>query len=82
MYVERAQLLYLLLTVLGDTARGHPLPRITPGFLVSPVGEVYMRPVKRSYVNKGRSARKFNGDTARTKAANLRPPAMRGGFRL
>lgn len=41
-----------------------------------------MRPVKRSYVDKGRSARKFRGDTTRTKAANLRPPPMRGGFRL
>lgn len=41
-----------------------------------------MRPVKRYGVNKASSARKFRGDTARTKAANVRPPPMRGGFRL
>lgn len=41
-----------------------------------------MRPVKRSYVNKGRSARKFRSDSSRTKSANMRPPPMRGGFRL
>lgn len=41
-----------------------------------------MRPVKRSYVDKGRSAQKFRGHSSRTKAQNLRPPPMRGGFRL
>lgn len=41
-----------------------------------------MRPVKRSYVNKGRSARRFRSNTMRTRAANIRPPAMRGGYRM
>lgn len=41
-----------------------------------------MRPVKRYAVNKSRSARQFRGDVSRTKAANVRPPPMRGGFRL
>jgi len=41
-----------------------------------------MRPVKRGYVNKGQSARKFRGQAGRTKAANLRGAPMRGGWRL
>ena len=41
-----------------------------------------MRPIKRYSVNKRRSAGKFRGDVSLTKAANLRPPPMRGGFRL
>lgn len=41
-----------------------------------------MRPVKRYGVNKGSSARKFRGNISHTKAANVRPPPMRGGFRL
>ena len=67
-----AQLLYLLLTVLGDT-------------YLSPLGkplEVFMRPIKRYGVNKRSSARQFRGDVSHTKAQNLRPPPMRGGFRL
>lgn len=40
-----------------------------------------MRPVKRSYVNKHRSARQFRGKVSRTKAANVKAP-MRGGWRL
>jgi len=44
--------------------------------------EVPMRPVKRGYVNKGQSARKFRGQAGRTKAANLRGAPMRGGWRL
>ncbi|UDN67589.1 hypothetical protein [robinz microvirus RP_61] len=41
-----------------------------------------MRPIKRSYSNKGSDARKFRSNVSHTKAANLRPPPMRGGFRL
>lgn len=52
-------------------------------FLVwRPVGEVYMRPVKRSYVSKGHSARKFRHGVSRTKAANTAQAPMRGGWRL
>lgn len=40
-----------------------------------------MRPLKRSSVNKGRSAAKFRGATMRTKAPNIAAP-MRGGIRL
>lgn len=40
-----------------------------------------MRPVSRRSVHKGRSARKFRGQSARTKYANVRAP-MRGGWRL
>lgn len=42
----------------------------------------YMRPVKRSYVNKSASAARFRGHTGRTKAANMQPQPMRGGWRL
>lgn len=41
-----------------------------------------MKPVKRMAVNKGRSARNFRKNTERTKAANVAPPPMRGGYRL
>lgn len=40
-----------------------------------------MRPVKRSPVNKGRSARHFRHDVSRTKSINVSAP-MRGGWRL
>lgn len=40
-----------------------------------------MRPLRRSGVNKHRSARKFRGHVKRTKAANMKQP-MRGGWRL
>lgn len=72
-----------VLPCVGDGLKSGALSFLVNLFLVwRPVGEVYMRPVKRSYVDKGRSAQKFRGDTARTKAANMRPPPMRGGFRL
>lgn len=38
--------------------------------------------MRRSPVNKHRSARQFNSQSARTKAANVRPGPMRGGIRL
>lgn len=41
-----------------------------------------MRPLKRSGVNKGRSAHKFRKHAGRTKAANVHPGPMRGGIRL
>lgn len=43
---------------------------------------ILMRPVKRGSVSKGRSAAQFRGNSRRTKAANVRPAPMRGGFRL
>lgn len=36
----------------------------------------------RKPVNKKRSARQFNNNTARTKRANVAPPPMRGGYRF
>lgn len=36
----------------------------------------------RHAVNKGKSARRFNKNTNRTKAANVRGAPMRGGIRL
>lgn len=41
-----------------------------------------MRPVKRSHVNKRHSAKKFAKHTRKTKAANMAPMPMRGGWRL
>lgn len=41
-----------------------------------------MRPVHRSHVNKGRSARKFRKQTRFTKAPNMSVTPMRGGWRL
>lgn len=41
-----------------------------------------MKPSSRRPVNKARSAGNFRQDTTRTKAANMRRPAMRGGLRF
>lgn len=41
-----------------------------------------MRPLSRKSVHKGSSAAKFRHHAGRTKAANLRPHPMRGGYRL
>jgi len=41
-----------------------------------------MRPVRRSGVNKSRSARRFRRDTTRTKSPNMSLTPMRGGWRL
>lgn len=38
--------------------------------------------MRRSHVNKSRSARKFKSQVGRTKAANMRVGPMRGGIRL
>jgi len=38
--------------------------------------------MRRSRVNKGKSARKFRKSTQFTKAANVAPPPQRGGWRL
>lgn len=43
--------------------------------------EIEMRPLKRSGVNKHRSARKFRGQSKRTKGANM-SQVMRGGIRF
>jgi len=40
-----------------------------------------MRPVKRSHVNKAKSAARFRHQTGRTKVANVKAP-MRGGIRM
>lgn len=40
-----------------------------------------MKPLKRKPVSKNRSAKKFRGQTRRTKARNMVGP-MRGGIRL
>jgi len=37
---------------------------------------------KRSYVNKGKSARQFRSNSSRTKGANITAGPMRGGIRL
>lgn len=37
---------------------------------------------KRSYVDKGKSARQFRSNTSRTKGPNIWPGPMRGGIRL
>lgn len=42
----------------------------------------FMRPVSRSPVNKGRSARKFRAQSQRTAGKNMQPPPQRGGYRL
>lgn len=44
--------------------------------------EVDMRPLSRSRVSKGRSARQFRSQSSRTKAPNMRAAPMRGGWRL
>lgn len=41
-----------------------------------------MRPLKRGFVNKGRSSAQFRGHSSRTKAANMKGAPMRGGWRL
>lgn len=41
-----------------------------------------MRSTKRYSVNKGRSAKSFRKSAGKSKAANFRPPAMRGGYRM
>lgn len=38
--------------------------------------------MRRSYVNKSRSAKKFRRSVQRTKAANIAPNPQRGGWRL
>ncbi|WNK12926.1 MAG: hypothetical protein [Microvirus sp.] len=38
--------------------------------------------MKRRHVSKHKSARKFSNNIRRTKAANIAPPPMRGGYRL
>lgn len=38
--------------------------------------------MKRRAVNKRRSSRKFRKQASHTKALNLRPTPMRGGFRI
>jgi hypothetical protein len=41
-----------------------------------------MRPLSRSHVSKGRSARKFKKNIQRTKSPNMSIKPMRGGWRL
>lgn len=41
-----------------------------------------MRNSSRHQVKKSRSAREFKNKISRTKAPNLAPPPMRGGYRL
>lgn len=41
-----------------------------------------MRPLRRGHVNKHKSAKRFRGNTSRTKSANVRGAPMRGGWRL
>jgi len=41
-----------------------------------------MRPLKRGFVSKGRSAGRFRRNVSRTKGVNLRGAPMRGGIRL
>lgn len=41
-----------------------------------------MKPVKRSPVHKGRSAKEFRRNVSRTKGMNVGPGPMRGGIRL
>lgn len=38
--------------------------------------------MKRRSMNKRSAARQFNRATSRTKAINIAPPPMRGGYRL
>lgn len=41
-----------------------------------------MRPLKRSFVSKHKSARSFRHNAGRTKAANIHSAPMRGGWRF
>nr|QJB20281.1 MAG: hypothetical protein [Microvirus sp.] len=43
---------------------------------------VFMKPLSRGRVSKGRSARRFRAQSARTKAPNVVRAPMRGGWRL
>jgi len=78
-----------MLTVLGDTSEfsgvsfflGSGRIRLTV-FFVGKLLEVFMRPVSRHSVSKGSSSGKFRRQSSRTKAANIAPPPMRGGYRL
>lgn len=38
--------------------------------------------MKRQSVNKSKSAKNFRAKSGKTKAANVAPPPMRGGYRL
>lgn len=42
----------------------------------------FMRPLKRSHVNKGKSAKQFRHNAGKVKAPNMRGAPMRGGIRL
>lgn len=44
--------------------------------------EVDMKPSSRQGVNKHSSAKQFRRDSSRTKALNMAPRPMRGGFRI
>ena len=44
--------------------------------------ENFMRPLKRKAVSKHGSAKKFRRNVSKTKAPNMVPPPMRGGYRL
>lgn len=57
---------------------GMPRALLFFGFL----SEVFMRPVSRGHVSKGRSAKQFRKNVGRTKAANVNGAPMRGGIRL
>jgi len=41
-----------------------------------------MRPLHRKKADKHTSAKRFRSDSRTTKAPNMAPPPMRGGFRL
>lgn len=43
---------------------------------------LFMKPLTRSSVSKGRSAAQFRGNIGRVKAANIRVGLARGGIRL
>jgi hypothetical protein len=44
--------------------------------------EFFMRPLKRSHEAKRQSVGRFKHNVSHTKAPNVSPPPMRGGFRL
>lgn len=41
-----------------------------------------MVPLKRRAVNKGKSVKQFRRNVSKTKAGNIAPKPMRGGYRL
>lgn len=41
-----------------------------------------MKILKRKHVSKGKSAAQFKRNVSHTKAANIQPPPMRGGWRM